>query len=338
MAHQQRPVRRILTRFVSVAVSAGVVAVAAMTPAHADSQVRSRGPHDKVPAGSVAYLDGDALVIVIPTHDRGGSAAIYDAVDSPQELLDSFKSQGIVDRAIPTVSIGTDGSAAAGMVVGVDVTPNEAEGLSLAYATPPSQVTGIWECGAGYGGAQYHTGSSCPGALTKLRWADTPGFADPQVYFNDHTPARWPVGAAIGSWNPTGTNDPHIDSYHSGSCPSGRHCVHVWNANYGPDPWGSAGNPWRGYVYLRWNASFNLISGAVAVHFNDYYAADSYRDRVTACHELGHALGLGHHLSELPSGGGTPIISSCLYYVNEGTTPQTPAQSDYQLLRNVVYP
>jgi hypothetical protein len=310
-----------LIRVITVVVGAGVLALAAAAPAQAEP-LRPRGPHDKVPAGSVAYIEGASLIIAIPTKDGGGSAAIYETVGGAQELLEAFKARGIVDPAIPTISVADGAGAAPGAEAPSTVA---GEGPQTAYATPPNLVTGLVRCNSGYGMAAYIAAGSCSTAR-RLRWRDTAGFADPQVYYRDHTPSRHPVGAAITSWN--GSN-PHIDLYHqtSGSCPSGRHCIHVYNANYGPDPWG-IGVGWVGYTYVQWDSSFFFRDGQVVVHFNDYYPANAHNDRQLACHELGHSLGLHHNGS----------TTSCIYAYIDPSASTTPNSSDFSTFQNVIYP
>jgi predicted Zn-dependent protease len=66
----------------------------------------------------------------------------------------------------------------------------------------------------------------------------------------------------------------------------------------------------------------------VVVHFNDYYTANTTQDRITACHELGHALGLAHNTS----------LNSCLYGVQNIHASTTPSTDDFNTLRYVIYP
>jgi predicted Zn-dependent protease len=64
------------------------------------------------------------------------------------------------------------------------------------------------------------------------------------------------------------------------------------------------------------------------VHLNDKYSS-SADNRGTTCHELGHALGLGHNSS----------TGSCLYAsAVSGTDPQYPNSNDYNTLRYKIYP
>jgi hypothetical protein len=150
----------------------------------------------------------------------------------------------------------------------------------------------------------------CP----QVRWA-TNGHEDPQVYFVDHTTAAWPVSAAVPVWNQA----QNVDSYYRwNTCPTlaGVHCVHVNSANYGD-------TEWLGETSIRFDAARNLIDGQVEVRFNNFHTTTAARKRKTVCHELGHALGLGHSTSAL----------SCM--VSGAATPATPHADDYALLADI---
>ncbi|MEU4389546.1 hypothetical protein [Kribbella sp. NPDC023855] len=57
-------------------------------------------------------------------------------------------------------------------------------------------------------------------------------YRDPQVYFLDHTSAAWPVTAAVNDWYQAVGIDAYY-RWHTAGCPSGTHCVHVYNGGYG---------------------------------------------------------------------------------------------------------
>jgi hypothetical protein len=139
-----------------------------------------------------------------------------------------------------------------------------------------------YECPTQYGGAQFTSNTKY--CITPYSWTYN-GYVRPQVYFNDHTPAQWPVSQATGVWNQSSA----IDSWWTIGCPSpstGKHCVEVWNADYGPD--------WKGHTGYDVDASNHFIDGTVYVQLNDrFWTSDD--NRGTTCHELGHALGLAHN-------------------------------------------
>jgi hypothetical protein len=166
-------------------------------------------------------------------------------------------------------------------------------------------------CPTSYGEAQYLGNASCQ----PLRWS-WGGFSDPQVYFRDHTPSRWPVRDSVTKWNEA----VGVDSYHTlSTCPGGgRHCVHVWNANYGPT--------WYGHTYMQFNSSNFFVEGTVVVHLNDYYSPTLNRE--VTCHELGHALGLAHN----------GHWSSCLFNDPGPKPARIPNSPDFSVLRNILYP
>lgn len=93
-----------------------------------------------------------------------------------------------------------------------------------------------------------------------------------------------------------------------GTCPgySGQYCVSVVDANYGCNL-GGTGVAFTGLTTLSWNASsFYLVSASIKLNdynglcpspggtsYNLYKNAGGYRQM--ACHEMGHALGIGHN-------------------------------------------
>ncbi|HWH00906.1 MAG TPA: hypothetical protein VNV66_16690 [Pilimelia sp.] len=165
-----------------------------------------------------------------------------------------------------------------------------------------------------YGTARALDNGYCPPA--RWRWN---GFADPQVYFRDFTPDAWPVRESVADWN----RAYGVDSYWTlGSCPTGgRHCVGVHAANYGA-------NGWNGLTVYSLDSGRYFIDGSVVINFNTYYAATAADRRNSTCHEIGHALGVGHNLS----------TASCVYSPDIWSNPQYPHSSDYNLLRYVIYP
>ncbi|GAA0592785.1 matrixin family metalloprotease [Kribbella sandramycini] len=141
-------------------------------------------------------------------------------------------------------------------------------------------------------------------------------FNDPQVYFLDHTPAGYPVQAAVGDWY----QSPGIDSYyrwHTQGCPGGgRHCVHVYAVN--------SSASWYGLTTWAPNAP----SGPAKVELNTRLLTNATQRAKTTCHELGHALGLDHNSS----------TNSCLKSGTVGPGWNThPSNDDFQVL-NQLYP
>jgi hypothetical protein len=132
-------------------------------------------------------------------------------------------------------------------------------------------------------------------------WAHD-GLAHSQIYFVDHTGAKWPVTTATYKWNEA----QGVDSYYESSCPgSWLHCVNVseYNADdgiygvtYFPNGWDSAGHNYEG----------------VYVQLNNFTVTTSTQARKSTQHELGHVLGLAHRYdnSSCMTQGEAPPISS----------------------------
>jgi hypothetical protein len=193
---------------------------------------------------------------------------------------------------------------------------------------PPVPPPGSPDCSYGMARALYSNGREGQGIPCRYpaRWGNE-GLPHPQVRFDDHTSGKWHIDTAVYQWNKA----QGIDSlYLRNTCPfkPGSRCVDVSDRDRGYDN-GVVGetttptNPIDG----------DLIDGQVTVVFNDFYLTDpTYRlgptqPLTTSCHELGHALGLDHNLSQ----------KSCLYYAVDNVT--TPDADDYGLLaRMYVHP
>ncbi|WP_344171448.1 hypothetical protein [Pilimelia columellifera] len=155
------------------------------------------------------------------------------------------------------------------------------------------------------------------GRCPPIRWTWA-GYYDPQVYFRDRTGPAWPVRETVRDWNQA----VGIDSYWTtGACPDDRHCVNVHSADYG-------GTGWSGATSFTITYGRNFVDGTVVVRLNDRYATGAADRRSSTCHELGHALGVGHNLSQ----------ASCMFAKDTNANPTRPHPSDFNLLRRVIYP
>jgi hypothetical protein len=116
-----------------------------------------------------------------------------------------------------------------------------------------------------------------------LHWSRS-GTALAQVYFVDHTGARWPVGRSVWKWNTSS----RVKSYYESRCPSSSlHCVNVNEYNRADRNYG--------FAELRWDGSAHFTYAAV--YLNDRYRPGAADDRQTVCQETGHVLGLDHQHS-----------------------------------------
>jgi hypothetical protein len=137
-----------------------------------------------------------------------------------------------------------------------------------------------------------------------VRWSYN-GAVRPIINFVDHSGASWPVGRAVTKWNETSGIDSIYRTASNGCDGAPVHCVHVYSGNYGD-------NGWYGLTTRTLNAANTYFSTA-KVELNDYYGGSETEKWSSACHELGHVLGLGHSTAN----------SSCLY------TPRSPSRSKY---------
>jgi Matrixin len=232
--------------------------------------------------------------------DGSGSATIYDPVagESSATLYSVLRSAGVTNLRLPGLGTGAPSKVA----------PNTANSLTSCH----------------YGTAQTFRCGSDNTLTHQIRWADG-CCAHPQVWFVDHTGANWPVDQSAYTWNQA----VGVDSiYVWGSCPgyANQHCVNVTDRNAGC-------SGWQGLTNVSWDANY-YMTGAT-VQLNDYngnctvngvtyvYAKNAYGYRQDACHEMGHALGMGHNSA----------TNSCIYgTIINSAGAQTPDGNDFTLI------
>jgi hypothetical protein len=184
----------------------------------------------------------------------------------------------------------------------------------LALGVPGLQAPGVGQGAGTFSSTTCSLGSATTLECPQVHWARN-GFAHPQVYFVDHTSSAWPVSTVVPVWNQAHG----VDSwYRWQTCPyiAGTHCVGVYNNDYGATGWVG----WTNYAF---DANRNLVDSRVTVYLNDHYPITAARHRKSACHELGHVLGLGHNSSS-----GSCMISGAY------ETP-TPSAQDFSLVANI---
>jgi hypothetical protein len=155
--------------------------------------------------------------------------------------------------------------------------------------------------------------NGCP----PIGWARN-GYLNPRIYFRDSSAPIWPAGRAATKWN----ESTHVRVERiTGSCPgAGTHCVPVVSRDYGDTDWIGL------TTYSYSNRKFR--DGKVDIKFNDFYVRNENMGRAVACHELGHAIGLGHNTSK----------SSCMYYQVQNPPRMYPTADDYNFIKKKLYP
>ncbi|OKI41690.1 matrixin family metalloprotease [Micromonospora sp. CB01531] len=191
------------------------------------------------------------------------------------------------------------------------VTPDDLAARLTARGAPNVAVADESDMGALVAACSSGTARTWPSSATCfVRWAYN-GYLRPQVYFIDHSGSEWPVGRSVTKWNETSGIDSVYRTPSSGCPGGGIHCVHVYSGNYG--------SGWTGQTSRTLNAAGTYYAGAT-VQLNTYYSGTEYERWNTACHELGHVLGLGHNTS----------TGSCVYAYR--SSQRYPNTDDFNLL------
>jgi hypothetical protein len=242
-----------------------------------------------VSAGSAGAVEGGSVPASAATTTTTATAGDGGSVYATSKAKDGTRVDTIYDPA-PGV---TPANLAASL---------RATGIA-AKAVAPTQP-GTAKAACSYGSARTW---GCPMA----RWPVNSN-GGRAVYFLDHTSRAWPVQTAASYWDRTRGLSVNYRWYSRGCPPASvGGCVKVRSANYGATGW--TGQTSRSVT------SSNVIAYA-ATKLNDYYRGSPAEHRNTACHEMGHVLGLDHNHSS----------SSCLYAAR--TSVQVPNSNDFSLL------
>jgi len=145
-----------------------------------------------------------------------------------------------------------------------------------------------------------------------VRWSYN-GAVRPIINFVDSSAAQWPVGRAVTRWNNVSGIDSIYRPASSGCDGAPVHCVKV--SSY------SAADGAAAVTNRTLNAAQTYYSSA-SVKLNNYYAGDETDRWTSACHELGHVLGLDHNTSR----------TSCLYASQGAGVSKYPNGDDEVLL------
>jgi hypothetical protein len=156
--------------------------------------------------------------------------------------------------------------------------------------------------------------NGCP----PIGWARN-GYLNPRIYFRDYSAPIWPVGRAATKWN----ESTHVRVERTTrACPgNGTHCVKVVSSDYGT-------TGWIGLTTYSWDGNRKFRDGKVDVKLNDHYVTNETMGWAVACHELGHAIGLGHNTSK----------SSCMYKQVQIPPKKYPLADDYNFIKKKLYP
>jgi hypothetical protein len=146
----------------------------------------------------------------------------------------------------------------------------------------------------------------------------------PRIWFRDYTGTQWPVSAAATEWNRSTVIDVGRIN-RDASCPSDTHCVSVteWNR---PD---DSEHHYCGKTYITL-VNGSQFSDNTWIELNNTGFNNGWCNagrRGTACHELGHALGVDHNGS----------TTSCMYGKSISGRSTVPNSDDFSLLFYVIY-
>lgn len=140
------------------------------------------------------------------------------------------------------------------------------------------------------------------------------------VLFKDYSGPAWPTREAVNRWE---YNTPNLSAiYRPPSSNSGCWaCVDI--RQYSASDPAPNGQVYLGHTYYSWDSNAHFKPNSVSVWLNNYYPMTWGQRLHDACHETGHALGVGHHT---PQGNG-----SCMVATVDGSG-EWPLQADYNII------
>jgi hypothetical protein len=143
-----------------------------------------------------------------------------------------------------------------------------------------------------------------------MSWPAASAGSQRSVEFVDHTGWSWPVHAAARNWSVVSD----VGYVPVPQCTPGAPCVQVYEGYYGATGWNGETLASPGLMHT--------FAAPVTVELNDSYPGSYSQHLGTACHELGHALGLDH----------SPRQSSCMAPSAGAATPDATDLNDLALL------
>ncbi|WP_203908077.1 zinc-dependent metalloprotease [Rhizocola hellebori] len=147
----------------------------------------------------------------------------------------------------------------------------------------------------------------------------------PTIFVVDYSGANWPVYEAAVVWNQsTVLNVGYRGPYWSG-CYDGHYCLSVYSDDYEKKCGVAEPNTWVGCTHMVTNGDIYYDWGTIEL--DDSNSASYHLNQGTACHEIGHGLGLDHNL----------FTSSCVYYQRLPDRSIYPANGDFLMLESIYY-
>ncbi len=250
--------------------------------------------------GALAVTAGLALGSAVPA-----SAVTYRDTGEAPSTTTSVSLDG---NEVTVATVSPDGSGHATVTTYVD-RDEAVEATGRARRAGASRASyGTPDCAPYYGTAS----TACTG-----KWSYG-AYNDPKVCAEDYTGSTWPVKDARLDWYQA----PGIDLYYHyyDGCSSSYHPVWVYEGNFGTE--------WYGQTSYVWTSSTHVYRSSATISLNNQVTPNTYSARrKVACHELGHALGVGHNTS----------TSSCMVNGSNFATAQHPSSQDFTILTKL-YP
>ena len=207
---------------------------------------------------------------------------------------------------VTVATVAPDGSGHATVTTFVSRRKADAASGRARRAGATLASVGTTDCAPFYGTAS----AACTGKWTYG------AYNDPKVCAEDYTGTSWPVHDAQAEWYKAAGIDLYY--HYFDGCSSSYHPVWVYEGNFGTD--------WYAQTYYVFTSSSHVYRKSATISLNNQITPKTYgARRSVACHELGHALGLGHNTS----------TASCM--VDGPYFPQHPTSQDFTILTKV-YP